>query len=270
MQAIPIPGRAPELDVAIEAAVRAGEAILEAYRGGFESHKKSDGSPVTDADLKSNHIIKEILGQTGRAILSEEDADDRSRLSSGTVWIVDPLDGTSDFVDRTGEFTVMIALVQDGSPVLGVIGWPAEGELFAAQSGRGAFRWSGAWSRISVTQTADLARCRAVGSRHHLSDTDRSFIGSLGMESFASVGSSLKVARISSGEAEAYITTTDKMKEWDTAASYCIVTEAGGRMTDMRGGGLGYNRADVVHHDGILVTNGAIHDRIVSEFKKIC
>ncbi|RNJ80070.1 MAG: 3'(2'),5'-bisphosphate nucleotidase CysQ [Nitrosopumilus sp. B06] len=267
MQDIPIPDRMPELDVAIEAALSAGESILEIYKSDFESYKKNDDSPVTDADLESNRIIKGILG-TSHAILSEEDTDSKSRLSSGMVWIVDPLDGTSDFVDKTGEFTVMIALVQDGSPVLGVIGQPTEGELFAAQKGRGAFRWSGKWDRISVTQTVDPTRCRAIGSRHHLSDADRSFIKSLGM-SFASIGSSLKVARISSGEAEAYITTTNKMKEWDTAASYCIITEAGGKMTDMNGGHLVYNKADVIHHDGILATNGVIHDIILSEFKKI-
>ena len=137
---------------------------------------------LTEADLKSNEIVKEILSQTGHKVLSEEDSDDGTRLSEDVVWIVDPLDGTSDFIDRTGEFTVMIALVRDGEPVLGVIGWPTEGTLFAAQKGRGAFRHSGdRWERISVTGTGDLSECRAVGSRHHLSDRERSFIRKLGI-----------------------------------------------------------------------------------------
>ena len=267
MQEIPIPGRLPELDVAIEAAVAAGRAIMEVYRAGFEPSEKDDGSPVTEADIRSNEVIKEMLSPTGAHILSEEDADDMSRLRKKRVWIVDPLDGTSDFVDRTGEFTVMIALVEDGRPVLGVIGWPPEGALFAAQSGRGAFRYSdNGWERIAVTRTADVSECRIVGSRHHLTDRERSFIDGLGIKEFAHVGSSLKACRIGAGEAEAYLTCTDKMKEWDTAASYCIVSEAGGRMTDMSGGDIAYNSEDVYHRDGILITNGAMHEKIVREF----
>ena len=245
MEDIPIPRRMAETDIALRAAAEAGGAILKIYGGSYGTSTKDDDSPVTDADLQSNEIIKGILSQTGHAILSEEDADDLERLSQETVWIVDPLDGTSDFIDRTGEFTVMIALVRDRRPVLGVIGWPAGGTVFAAEGGRGAFRFSGGrWERISVSRASELSRCRAVGSRHHLSDRERSFIRGLGIKNFASVGSSLKVGKISSGEAEAYITTTDKIKEWDTAASYCIVSEAGGRMTDMSGADITYNSKD--------------------------
>ena len=91
----------------------------------------------------------------------------------------------------------------------------------------------------------------------------------LGIEDFTSIGSSLKVGKISSGEAEAYITTTNKMKEWDSAASYCIILEAGGKMTDMLGSDITYNNKDVYHRNGILVTNGLIHDKIIEEFKKL-
>jgi 3'(2'), 5'-bisphosphate nucleotidase len=267
---IPISDKIPELDIAIKAASEAGNAILEIYQGDYETSTKNDDSPITDADLKSNEVIKNILSQTEHEILSEEDKDDLVRLSKEIIWIVDPLDGTSDFIDKTGEFTVMISLIKNKKPILGIIGWPTENTLFVAQKGSGAFRFSnGEWKRIFVTQVSEIPKCRTVGSRHHLSDKEKSFIKKLGIEDFTSIGSSLKVGKISSGEAEAYITTTNKMKEWDSAASYCIISEAGGKMTDMSGNDLTYNNEDVYHQNGILVTNGLIHDKIVEEFKKL-
>ena len=270
MKDIPISDRIPELDIAIKAAKEAGDAILEIYQRDFDTHIKNDNSPITEGDLKSNEIIKKILSETEHVILSEEDNDDLSRLSKNMVWIVDPLDGTSDFIDKTGEFTIMIALIKNKKPVLGVIGWPTEKTFFVAQKGSGAFRYSNdEWYKISVTSISELSKCRTVGSRHHLSDREKSFIKKLGIEDFTSIGSSLKVGKISSGEAEAYITTTNKMKEWDSAASYCIISEAGGKMTDMLGNDITYNNKNVFHQNGILVTNGLIHNKIVEEFKKL-
>ena len=270
MNNIPISNKILELDIAIKAAQEASNAILEIYQKGYNTFTKTDESPVTDADLKSNKIIKEILSITKHSILSEEDIDDQNRLSKDTIWIIDPLDGTSDFIDKTGEFTVMIALVQNKKPILGVISWPTEKTLFVAQKNCGAFRYSNdKWDKISVTKIDEMSKCRTVGSRHHLSDKEKEFIEKIGIEDFTSIGSSLKVGKISSGQAEAYITTTNKMKEWDTAASYCIILEAGGKMTDMLGNDLKYNNKNVHHQNGILVTNGLIHEKILQEFKKL-
>lgn len=270
MKEIPISNKIPELDIALEAADEAGKAILEIYKGEFMEFTKKDDSPITEADLKSNEIIKKYLSKTPHQILSEEDKDDLERLSKDTIWIVDPLDGTSDFIDKTGEFTVMIALVKNKKPILGIIGWPTEKTFFVAQKDKGAFKFSNnEWKKISVTDTSDLTKCRTLGSRHHLSEKEKSFIKKLGIVDFTSIGSSLKVGKISSGEAEAYITTTNKMKEWDSAASYCIITEAGGKMTDMLGNEIVYNNENVYHQNGILVTNGLIHNKIIEEFKKL-
>ena len=270
MNNIPISDKIPELDIAIKAAQEASSTILEIYHSDYSTFTKNDDSPVTDADLKSNKIIKEILSITKHSILSEEDIDDQNRLSKDTIWIIDPLDGTSDFIDKTGEFTVMIALVQNKKPILGVISWPTEKTLFVAQKNCGAFRYSNdKWDKISVTKIDEISKCRTVGSRHHLSDKEKEFIEKIGIEDFTSIGSSLKVGKISSGQAEAYITTTNKMKEWDTAASYCIILEAGGKMTDMLGNDLKYNNKNVHHQNGILVTNGLIHEKILQEFKKL-
>ena len=270
MKEIPISEKLFELDFAIKASLDAGNKILEIYQNNFETSTKEDNSPITEADLQSNEIIKKILSDTGHHILSEEDKDDVSRLDKETLWIVDPLDGTSDFIDKTGEFTVMIALIKNKKPVLGIINWPTENTLFVAQTGKGAYRYShGEWFRIQVTETTELKDCKIVGSRHHLSDKEKLFIKNLGVNQFTSIGSSLKVGKISSGEAEAYITTTNKMKEWDSAASYCIIEEAGGKMTDISGNEITYNNKDVYHQNGILVSNGLIHEKIISEFKKL-
>lgn len=270
MKEIPISDKYVELDIAIKAAKSAEKIILDIYQGKFNTTQKKDNSPVTDADLKSNEIIKKILSKTGHEILSEEDKDNQKRLEENTIWIIDPLDGTSDFIDETGEFTVMIALIKNKKPILGIIGWPTEGILFVAQKGKGAYRYSNKnWQKISVTKIRNFSECRIVGSRHHLSKKEKLFIKKLNAKSFTSIGSSLKVGKISSGEAEAYITTTDKMKEWDSAASYCIISEAGGKMTDMLGNDITYNNKEVYHKNGILVTNGLIHDKIIEEFKKL-
>jgi 3'(2'), 5'-bisphosphate nucleotidase len=174
---VPIIDKIPELDIAIKAASEAGNAIMEIYQSNYETTTKNDDSPITDADLKSNEVIKKILSQTKHEILSEEDKDDLIRLSKETIWIVDPLDGTSDFIDKTGEFTVMISLIKNKKPILGVIGWPTEKTLFVAQKGNGAFRFSNnEWKKISVTQVSEITKCRAVGSRHHLSDKEKLFI----------------------------------------------------------------------------------------------
>ena len=260
----------PEFEIALKAAAKAGEEIMKVYASDFFSKTKEDYSPITMADLKSNKVIKEILSKTGLEILSEEDYDAKKRLEENRVWIVDPLDGTTDFVKRTGEFTIMIGLVQEGKPVLGVISWPTENTVFAAQTGCGAWMFSNnSWNRIFVSKVSELSRCRAVGSRHHISDAEMDLLKKLQLTKFTSVGSSLKVAKISSGDAEIYLTTTNKMKEWDTCASYCIISEAGGKMTDMLGNDLSYNNQNVNHLNGILVTNGLIHNKIVREFQKL-
>ncbi len=260
----PIEGKLTELDIALEGAVKGGDAIMEIYKTDFDSSTKENNEPITEADLASNKIITEILRKSGHYILSEEDKDEASRLNEKTLWIVDPLDGTSDFIDRTGEFTVMIALVKDKKPVLGVINWPDGKTIFLAQKGKGAFRYSnGSWEKISVSKTNDLKKSRAVGSRHHLSEKEKGLIQKLEIPEFASIGSSLKVGKISCGEADVYLTYTDKMKEWDSCASNCIVTEAGGKMTDMLGSEITYNNKIVNHQNGILVTNGLLHEKIL-------
>lgn len=255
-----------EAILAADAAVAASKAVIDVYSRNFTVDTKDDNSPITQADLQSNSIIKEMLASS-IPVLSEEDADDKARLRHDTVWIIDPLDGTSDFVNRTGEFTIMIGLVRDNRPIVGVISRPTTGSLFLAQKGRGAFKLEGGrWERIGVSNISKLAACRAVGSRFHLSEKEKAFLRELGVFSFESRGSSLKVAEISMGAADLYLTTSDKIKHWDTCASHCLITEAGGRITDMSGNEVLYNTDAVNHQNGLLVSNGLVHDEVVRRY----
>jgi len=166
----------------------------------------------------------------------------------------------------------MISLVENHIPILGVIYWPTKSTLYIAQKDQGAFKSiNNTWSKLSVRNVSDIENCRAVGSRYHISDVEKNLIKRLNISQFTSKGSSLKVADISSGNAELYFTTTNKIKQWDTCASYCLIKEAGGKMTDMLGNDLKYNTEKLKHENGLLVSNGLIHDKVIniySEFLK--
>jgi len=261
---IPIEDPLPEIKLAIQAAIEAGKEVMSVYNQEFSSTVKNDNEPLTEADIKSNNIIQKIISSFDYPILSEESVDDKKRLDFQKIWIIDPLDGTTDFIKKTGEFTIMISLVEDHIPILGVIYWPIESTLYLAQKGKGAFKSeNGIWSKLSVSNVSKLENCRAVGSRNHISDIEQNLIKRLNISKFTSKGSSLKVADISSGKSELYFTTTNKIKQWDTCASYCLITEAGGKMTDMFGNDIKYNTDKLNHENGILVSNGLIHNNIV-------
>ncbi len=123
---IPIENPLLEVRLAIQAALEAGKTVMNVYNQEFSSSLKNDNTPLTEADVKSNQIIQKIISDSGHPILSEESVDDKKRLDSKKIWIIDPLDGTSDFIKKTGEFTIMISLVEDHIPILGVIYWPTE------------------------------------------------------------------------------------------------------------------------------------------------
>ena len=266
---LPFKSNLPELGKIIDGIVRAGEKVLEIYETDFSTEKKDDDSPITQADIESNKILKEILGKTGITILSEEDVDDKKRLSEEKIWIIDPLDGTTDFVNRTGEFTIMVGLVEKHKSILGLIYWPIKKKMYLAESGKGAFRHDEEWEKIETTMMSEMQNCQALVSRHHLSEKEKKLLDEMEIAVVTSIGSSLKVTEIASGDAEIYLTTTNKMKQWDTCASNCIISEAGGKMTDMSGNDLAYNTEIVNHENGILVTNGLIHQDALDAISRL-
>lgn len=271
-RAQPPAGMSGSVAEALGAALRAGRAVMGVYATDFGSRPKEDGSPLTEADLASDRIIAGALAGTGIPVLSEEgEAPAGAGGTEGSAWIVDPLDGTADFVGRTGEFTVMIALARGGRPVAGVINCPAAGGgrgiVYAAESGRGAFRMRAGepWERIAASGTGELRCATAVVSRNHLTDRERNMLDSLGIARREGVGSSLKACRIAEGSADVYLTYTDRMHVWDTAASECILAEAGGSMTDMEGAPLRYGGPGTRHGRGVLATNGALHGAVLRQ-----
>lgn len=229
---------------AVEAARKAGRAIMEIYEKPFEVYTKDDDSPVTQADLRASDIIKEALRPTGLPFVSEEDMpSDRSGL--GCYWLVDPLDGTAEFVKRNGEFTVNIALIENKRPVLGVIYAPTTDQLWAAENEERSGESLNEAKRIKVLHSPFSV---LVSRSHRTPEVDRYIDEVLRPRHpdlvIEAQGSSLKFARLVEGSADVYVCYS-KTKEWDTAAADAILTAAGGRVLRIDDGlPLDYDKDD--------------------------
>jgi 3'(2'), 5'-bisphosphate nucleotidase len=255
-----------ELDVAIRLARQAGEAIMGYYQTGLDVLEKAGGEPVTVADRAADDLIARGLRAAFPcdALLTEESDDDLSRLEKERVWIVDPLDGTTEFVDETGEFSVQIALALHGQPVLGVIYQPAAQRLYHAVQGGGAYGLEdGRLRRLHVSAETDPARMCMVASRSHYSELVRSARRALGVEKVHRLGSvGLKVGLVAQGTCDLYVATT-VAKEWDVCAPHALLLEAGGTLTNLCGERPVYNQAGVAECRGLIGSNGQIHGRLV-------
>jgi len=253
----------PETRLAIEAALQAGKKVIEIYRTDFKVSEKADRSPVTVADTASNAEISSVLSRSQIPILSEE-GENRVESAGTKTWIIDPLDGTKEFVDKIGEFTIMIALVDNHSPVIGVILSPIDGSLYVAQRSKGAYKYSkGSWERLKVSSVRRTEDASAVLSRSHVLDEELDFVRHLNLRSYSRLGSSLKILALCSAAAEIYFTASRWIKQWDTCASNCLISEAGGKMTDMFGDDLRYSKGPLNHEKGIVATNGFVHDQVI-------
>lgn len=222
------------LSLAKEAALLGSGKILEVYHSDdMEISEKSDTSPLTKADQAAHHAIVSVLTKSKLPILSEEGKSIpfEERSNWDYFWMVDPLDGTKEFIKRNGEFTVNIALIHRNAPVLGVVLIPVSGEGYAAVKGEGAHQFKGETAnpiqvgKFKINQTA----LRVVASRSHMSPETKSFIDSLDQPQLLSKGSSLKLLMVATGEADLYPRYAPTM-EWDTAAAQIIVEEAGGKV----------------------------------------
>jgi 3'(2'), 5'-bisphosphate nucleotidase len=266
---IPFSNPLPETNLAINSVIDAGKTVMKIYNQPFETKIKSDNSPITEADTASNKIIQKTISTSDYPILSEETKDNKKRLEKETVWIIDPLDGTSDFINKTGEFTIMIGLVRKQVPVLGIIYCPPQNTLYVAQQNQGSYQLAGEkWSKMSVSTISDLTKSRTVYSRHHSEESERLFFKYIKTKKLTKRGSSLKAIDVASGTSELYFTSTNKIKQWDTCASYRLVKEAGGNMTDVYGNDLNYNIDDVNHQNGIIVSNGLVHEKVINSYKR--
>lgn len=250
------------LEDIIQVAEEAGKAILKLYRQDFTIYKKKDNSYATEADFVSEKIILDGLGKYSYSALSEETKDDLSRIKEKRIWIVDPLDGTNDFIDKTGQFSVMIALVENKKPILGVVHSPAQAKTYFALKGHGAYlrEKDNSPQRLKVSGVSELSKAIFLVSRSHLSAKTKAFLIKNRIKKIQRVGSvGVKIGLIAEGKADAYLSFSDKTCQWDTAAPEIILEEAGGKMTDLSGKGLIYNRKELRNLNGIVATNDKLH-----------
>lgn len=232
-------------------AVRAGDAITRIYNDAdFGVSAKADNSPLTRADIAAHEQILAGLAQLTPDIpvLSEESAaiPYEKRRHWKRFWLVDPLDGTKEFINRNGEFTVNIALIDDGHPVLGVVYAPVLGVTYVATRDAGAYKLTdGARAPIRVAGYSQ-GTVRVVASRSHSGESMARFLDKIGPKECVSMGSSLKFCLVAEGSAHVYPRLGPTM-EWDTAAAHCVVEAAGGSVTDLTGAPLRYNKPDLLN-----------------------
>jgi 3'(2'), 5'-bisphosphate nucleotidase len=221
---------------------RAGASILEVYGrpGTVAVASKGDDSPLTEADLAAHHVLVDGLRELFPAVpvvSEEDDASQVHRTCPGTFWLIDPLDGTKEFIARNGQFTVNVALVRDGYPAFGIVHAPVIDELFVGGEGLGAHRErAGRREAIRVATRGD-GPLRIVASRSHMNDATRRYIDQLGAHELVQAGSSLKFCRVAEGAADCY-PRVGPTAEWDTAAAQAVLEAAGGVVHDLVGSRL--------------------------------
>ncbi|MDC0225514.1 3'(2'),5'-bisphosphate nucleotidase CysQ [Gammaproteobacteria bacterium] len=259
------------IDKLIEISFNAGKAIMDIYNTDFVSKEKKDHSPITEADIVSNEIITNALKKLAPdiPILSEESANisfsDRAKWNE--YWLVDPLDGTKEFIKKNGEFTTNIALIRGNRPVFGVIHAPAKSETYWGAEEIGAYMLNGDVEsdskKISVYRPNN-SEIRIISSRSHPSPQLRSLFARLTQYNVIEIGSSLKFCKIAAGEADCY-PRLGPTSEWDSAAGEIIALSAGGIMTDLKGHPIRYNlKRDYLNPSFVLSNNTKDQEKILS------
>lgn len=243
----------------------AGDAILEIYGSKFTVEDKSDGSPLTLADKKAHQIIEKSLQQLTPDIpvLSEESYTKigDTRLTWPRYWLVDPLDGTKEFIKRNGEFSVNIALIDKGSPAIGVVYAPVFDELYFAAFKKGAFKQNADHLVVPIkTRLLSMNQVNIVASRSHMSDEVKQFTAQFQAIAhdvkLINMGSSLKICLVAEGKAD-YYPRLGLTSEWDTAAAQCVLEQAGGSMLDCQSNTLKYSKENILNPWFIAIGDSA-------------
>ena len=228
----------------------ASEKVMSIYMTDFKVDYKADESPITAADIASHNVIVEGLRNLSQdiPILSEEGAEIpwSERKHWQRFWLIDPIDGTKDFTQRTDEFTVNIALIENGEPILGVVTAPALKEAYWGLRGQGAYKRdnTGHVQRITVAEPGEAKR--VVASKNHLNEDTKAFIDKLGAHELVQAGSSLKFCKIAEGHADIYPRLAPTC-EWDTGAAHAVLLAAGGKVETLEGKPLQYGKEDVLN-----------------------
>ena len=252
------------IDPVVTLAEKAGQAILEVYSSDFEVQSKDDESPLTQADLASHHCIVAGLEKLtpGMPVISEESGlpDFEERSGWTRYWLIDPLDGTKEFVNRNGEFTVNIALIDNHRPVFGVVHVPVQNKTYIGCEGYGAERRDADGQTQSIRVAASSASpVRVVGSRSHRGASLDAYLENLGESDMIPMGSSLKFCVIAEGGADLY-PRLGLTSEWDTAAAQAVVEQAGGRVVTLDGKPMKYNTKSEMLNPFFFVIGAADRD----------
>jgi len=248
-------------------AKEAGAAIMNIYSQEIEVVSKADDSPLTQADLASHHVICEGLAKiSDLPILSEESVkiDWAERQSWDRYWLIDPLDGTKEFIKRNGEFTVNIALIENHQPVFGVVYAPVLETTYWGAVGQGAYREiAGEETRINLTSPENLENLKVVGSRSHVSPDMESFLADFVNPEIVPKGSSLKLCMVAEGSADIY-PRLGLTSEWDTGAGHAVVSAAGGIVCKTDGSDLLYNAEEDILNPYFLVLSKSLYAQLFS------
>ncbi len=272
--------------IAIKAAIEAGKAVMDVYSGSFGARQKTDGSPITLADERANDIIMQALERTGIPAISEESPKEEyeKRRSHEYLWIIDPVDGTREFVDRNGEFTINIALIFKQKPLFGIVSAPALDTFYIGWKDTGAYKCDHLNDFITACPNPDMESIHTyfqpIGtksnienpalavSRSHLTPGTRNMIDTLFSKTIniLSKGSSLKFCLLAEGAAQYYVR-ADSINEWDTAAGHALLIAAGGIILSWpHGRQLLYNKENLVHPGFIAMAGAAESDQIRGKF----
>ena len=238
----------------VQAVTSACAAIMKIYKSSFSVNYKEDNSPVTNADLESNKIITSYLNKFNIKILSEEVQDDFSRLNKSEIFILDPLDGTQDFVNRDDSFGVNLAYVVNGKPLIGIVGLPCEKGYAYAIKDEGAYLVKNNHKeRLYVSNRDD--NLIFIGSKTHPIKEEIALYNNPHISKVITSGASTKAVLLSSGKADVSIRLTNLTKEWDVVSSNILVEEAGGYFITTKGKEFTYNKKDIVNNDGYIMIN---------------
>ena len=261
-----------EIFVATELARQAGAVLLEHYNSPFLVEQKVNAldelEEVTAADREANELIVGRL-QTEfpeDGILAEESTDTERRLGKNRVWLIDPMDGTKNFINRDGDFAVQIGLAVGGESVLGVVYQPVRDVLYRAAHNGGAWIEAGedGPARLSVSHLTRASEMVLASSRSHRSPRMERVVSAFGFKDETRRGSvGVKIGLIAEQQADLYLHLSPSTKQWDTCGPEAILAEAGGRLTDLFGQPLRYNGLRVDNRNGIVATNGAAHEMVI-------
>jgi 3'(2'), 5'-bisphosphate nucleotidase len=263
-----------ELEIAKEVAKQAGAHILSLRDAGIAVDTKHDASPVTQADREADALIVARLRKAfpGDGVLSEEAPDDGSRRERARVWMIDPIDGTKDFIRGEAGFATMVGLLDGDHPALGVVYQPDGDRLYWAARGQGAFMQVGSDApvRLHVSEVRDLHKIRMVASKSHRDETIDHVRAALGVTDEMNVGSvGLKLGLIARAERDLYVNPSGHSKLWDTCGPEAILVEAGGRLTDARGAPLAYRSDELGNLRGLIASNSVLHGDVVERLRPL-